>query len=378
MIYLDHAATAPVLEDVLDKMYKVEKEQFGNPSSIHGFGRKAKAYLNNARRFLAESIHAKENELIFTSGGTEANNLAIIGAAIENEHMGNHIITSSQEHHAILHIMEYLQKKGFHVTYLPVNRDGQVNPEDVKRTLTDNTILVSVMYANNETGVMQPIEKIAEYVKDHQAYFHTDAVQAYSLENIDVEEQGIDLLTTSGHKLNAPKGIGFLYASEAVTLQPVTYGGSQEKKKRPGTENLIGAVGFHKAAEIAVRDRKKNAEKYTTMKNLFLQVLEENEIEFAVNGKLELQLPTIVNVSFPGTSVESLLTNLDLNGVAASSGSACTAGSLEPSHVLKAMFSFSSDRPTNSIRFSFGSFNTMGNVEEAANIVAQAVKRLTD
>jgi len=378
MIYLDHAATAPVLEDVLEKMYQVEKEQFGNPSSIHGFGRQAKAYLNEARKFLAKSIQAKENELIFTSGGTEANNLAIIGAAIENEYMGNHIITSSQEHHAILHIMEYLQKRGFHVTYLPVNQDGQVNPEDVKRTLTDNTILVSVMYANNETGVMQPIEKIAEYVRDHQAHFHTDAVQAYSLENIDVNELGIDLLTTSGHKLNAPKGIGFLYASEAVTLQPITYGGSQEKKRRPGTENLIGAVGFHKAAEIAVRDRQENVEKYTAMKNLFLNVLEENEVDFAVNGELTLQLPTIVNISFPNTSVESLLTNLDLNGVAASGGSACTAGSLEPSHVLKAMFSFGSDRPTNSIRFSFGTFNTMENVEEAAEIVAKAVKQLAN
>lgn len=378
MIYLDHAATAPVLKDVLEKMYQVEREQFGNPSSIHGFGRQAKAYLNEARKFLAKSIQAKENELIFTSGGTEANNLAIIGAAIENEYMGNHIITSSQEHHAILHIMEYLQKRGFHVTYLPVNRDGQVNPEDVKRTLTDNTILVSVMYANNETGVMQPIQKIAEYVKGHQAHFHTDAVQAYSLENIDVNELGIDLLTTSGHKLNAPKGIGFLYASEAVTLQPITYGGSQEKKRRPGTENLIGAVGFHKAAEIAVRDRQENVEKYTAMKNLFLNVLEENEVDFAVNGELTLQLPTIVNISFPNTSVESLLTNLDLNGVAASGGSACTAGSLEPSHVLKAMFSFGSDRPTNSIRFSFGTFNTMENVEEAAEIVAKAVKRLAN
>src|SRR5699024_7737879 len=197
-------------------------------------------------------------------------------------------------------------------------------------------------------------------------------------ENIDVNELGIDLLTTSGHKLNAPKGIGFLYASEAVTLQPITYGGSQEKKRRPGTENLIGAVGFHKAAEIAVRDRQENVEKYTAMKNLFLNVLEENEVDFAVNGELTLQLPTIVNISFPNTSVESLLTNLDLNGVAASGGSACTAGSLEPSHVLKAMFSFGSDRPTNSIRFSFGTFNTMENVEEAAEIVAKAVKQLAN
>lgn len=376
LIYLDHAATTPVHEDVLEKMYKVEKEQFGNPSSIHALGRQARFYLDEARRFLAGSIHAKEHEIIFTSGGTEANNLAIIGTAIENEYKGNHIITSSQEHHAIIHIMEYLQKRGFHVTYLPVNESGQVDPRDVERSLTDNTILVSVMYANNETGVIQPIEEIANILEDHQAYFHTDAVQAYSMLDINVKQTGIDLLTTSGHKLNAPKGIGFLYVNEEVTLQPMTYGGQQEKRKRPGTENVIGAVGYHKAAEIAMSNKNDNVAKYHAFKERFLSILEEEEIEFAVNGKLEVQLPTIVNISFPGAEVDVLLTNLDLNGIAASSGSACTAGSFEPSHVLKAMFSFRSNRPTNSIRFSFGSANTMENVEEAAYKVAQTVKKI--
>lgn len=376
LIYLDHAATTPVHETVLEKMYAVEKEQFGNPSSIHTFGRKARYYLDEARRFLAASIHAEEEEITFTSGGTEANNLAIIGTALENEYKGNHIITSLQEHHAIIHIMEYLQKRGFHVTYLPVNEAGQVDVNDVKRALTDHTILVSVMYANNETGVIQPIEEIAELLRDHQAYFHTDAVQAYSMLDIDVKSLGIDLLTTSGHKLNAPKGIGFLYANKEVAIQPMTYGGKQEKTKRPGTENLIGAIGFHEAAAIAKDNKVKNNEKYAAFKELFLSVLEKEAVEFHVNGDIDKQLPTIVNISFPGIKVDVLLTNLDLEGIAASSGSACTAGSLEPSHVLKAMFSFRSERPYNSIRFSFGTANTTENVEAAAYKVAAIVKRL--
>lgn len=376
MIYLDHAATTPVHAEVLDYMYMLEKEQFGNPSSIHAYGRKAKYYLEEARRFLAGTIHAKENEIIFTSGGTEANNLAIIGTALENEYNGNHIITSQQEHHAIIHIMEFLQKKGFHVTYLPVNEQGQVDPKDVERTLTDQTILVSVMYANNETGVIQPIREIGDILKSHQAYFHTDAVQAYSMLDIDVKEIGIDLLTTSGHKLNAPKGIGFLYANEKVSLQPMTYGGLQEKERRPGTENLIGAIGFHKAAQLAMENKAANVEKYSNYKKRFLETLSQEGIEYAVNGDLNKQLPNIVNLSFPGTKVDVMLTNLDLAGVSASSGSACTAGSLEPSHVLKAMYSFRSERPYDSIRFSFGSHNTLENVEEAAHKVAEVVKRL--
>lgn len=378
MIYLDHAATTPVHREVLDTMYSLEKEVFGNPSSIHAYGRKSNYYLDEARRFLADSIYADEREIIFTSGGTEANNLAVIGTAIENEYNGNHIITTAQEHHAIIHIMQYLQKRGFHVTYLPVNQSGKIDVYDLERTLTDQTILVSIMTANNETGIIQPIKDIGELLKDHQAYFHTDAVQAYSMLDLNVKEMGIDLLTTSGHKLNGPKGIGFLYKADHVPIQQMQYGGLQERTRRPGTENFIGAYGFYVAAKLAMENKQVNVETYRSYKNLFLSTLREEEVEFDVNGDLDLAIPTIVNISFPGTSVDVLLTNLDLAGVAASSGSACTAGSLEPSHVLKAMFSFRSDRVNNSIRFSFGSANTEENVREAALRVAQVVKKLVN
>lgn len=378
MIYLDHAATTPVHPEVLDSMYALEKEIFGNPSSIHHYGRQSKSYLTEARKYLADSIHAEEREIIFTSGGTEANNLAVIGAAIENEYNGNHIITSAQEHHAIIHIMQYLQKRGFHVTYLPVDESGQVDVSDLERTLTDQTILVSIMTANNETGSIQPIKKIGDLLRNHQAYFHTDAVQAYSMLDINVKEMGIDLLTTSAHKLNGPKGIGFLYAANGVPLQQQQYGGLQERTRRPGTENLIGAYGFYQAAKIAMENKAENYERYKRYKTLFLSTLEEEEVEFLVNGDPDLAIPTIVNISFPNTSVDVLLTNLDLAGVAASGGSACTAGSLETSHVLRAMFSFRSKRIHNSIRFSFGSANTEDNVIEAARKVATTVKKLVD
>lgn len=376
LIYLDHAATTPVHEEVLEAMYQLEKDVFGNPSSIHSFGRKAKAYLSEARKFLAESISAEEREIYFTSGGTEANNLAVIGTAFANEHKGNHIITTAQEHHAIIHIMQFLQKHGFHVTYLPVNESGRIEVSDVKRALSDQTILVSVMTANNETGVIQPIEEIGEILKEHQAYFHTDAVQAYSMLDINVKELNIDLLTTSSHKLNGPKGSGFLYAADDVDFQPLHFGGLQERKKRPGTENLIGAYGFYHAAKIAKQNKEENRKKYAKYKEIFLHTLEKEEVEFLINGDMIQSIPTIVNISFPGTKVDVLLTNLDLAGVAASSGSACTAGSLEPSHVLKAMYR-KSERVNNSVRFSFGSANTEENVEEAAKRVAEVVKKLT-
>ena len=376
MIYLDHAATTPVHEDVLKKMYEVEKESFGNPSSVHGYGRKSRKFLDDARKFLADSINAEEREIIFTSGGTEANNLAIIGTAIENEYNGSHIITSTQEHHAIMNIMKYLQRKGFHVTYLPVDRIGQVDVRDVEKVLSDQTILVSVMTANNETGAIQPIQQIGELLKDHQAYFHTDAVQAYSLVDIDVKEMGIDLLTTSAHKLNGPKGIGFLYKNDDIVIEPQIFGGDQERKRRAGTENLIGAVGFHEAYKIASAHRRENYAHYVHLRQLFIQTLEKEEVEFDVNGDINNSIPTIVNISFPGTKIDSLLTNLDLSGVAASSGSACTAGTIEPSHVLKAMYGFKSDRMDNSLRFSFGTANNEENVVEAAKIIANTVKKL--
>lgn len=376
MIYLDHAATTPVYPEVIDAMYSTFHSTYGNPSSIHTFGRDARHQFDEARRYLASTINAKEHEVIFTSGGTEANNLAIIGTALENEHKGNHIITTAQEHQAILHIMQYLISRGFHVTYLPVYEDGKIRVDDLERTLTDNTILVSVMTANNETGVIQPIKKIAQLLKDHQAFFHTDAIQAYSFLDFDMKSNGIDLLSASAHKLNGPKGIGFLYVADHVPIQPMQYGGEQEWKKRPGTENVPGAVGFKKAAEITLKHKNENIEKYNKYKELFLTVLKEEEIEFQINGDYESSIPTILNISFPGTTVEPLLMNLDLEGVAASSGSACTAGSIEPSHVLRAMFGARSERIKNGIRFSFGTENTEENVREAAKRVAEVVKRL--
>lgn len=357
-------------------MYQFERDYFGNPSSIHGLGRKSKSILNESRRYLAKSIHAEEEEIIFTSGGTEANNLAIIGAALENEYNGNHIITTQQEHHAIISIMQFLQKKGFHITYLPVNRDGQINVYDLERSLTDHTILVSIMTANNETGVIQPINEIGEVLKNHQAYFHTDAVQAYSTLDIDVKELHIDLLTASAHKLNGPKGIGFLYKKTGIPLQQLQYGGYQEGIKRPGTENLIGTVGFHKAAEIAITNQQANYEKYKTYKALLLQTLTEEEVAFEINGDISKTIPTIVNLSFPGMTTEVLQTNFDLAGIATSSGSACTSGTLEPSHVLKAMYSFRDQRIHNSVRFSFGEANSEEDIVKAAKKIAQIIKRL--
>lgn len=377
MIYLDHAATTPVHETVLENMYQLEREVIGNPSSIHSYGRNAKSLLNQARAYLATTINAHESEITFTSGGTEANNLAIIGTALENEYKGNHIITSAQEHHAIIHIMDYLQSLGFHVTYLRVDESGRVDVNELERVLTDQTILVSVMTANNETGVIQPIAEIGKLLQDHQAYFHTDAVQAYSLIDIDVKDLGIDLLTTSAHKLNGPKGIGFLYINEDTPVQQLQYGGLQERQKRAGTENLFGAYGFYIATEIAMADKEKNNEYYRKLKNLFVEILTEAEIEFMINGDREKSIPTILNISFPGTKADQLLTNLDLAGVAASSGSACSAGALEPSHVLEAMYGKRSDRIHNAIRFSFGTMNNEENVQEAAEKLVTIVKELT-
>ncbi|SET77908.1 cysteine desulfurase [Oceanobacillus limi] len=376
-IYLDHAATTPMDKRVIDAMNPIYQDVFGNPSSVHSFGRKARQLLDEARRVLASSIRANEKEIIFTSGGTEADNLALIGTAKANRHLGNHIITTQQEHHAALHTAEYLEKEGFDVTYLPVSVDGKIQVEDVKQALTEETILVSIMYVNNETGVIQPIKEVAELINEHQAYFHTDAVQAFGLLDIDVKELGIDLLTVSAHKINGPKGIGFLYASENVKLSALQFGGEQERKRRPGTENVVGAVGFQKAVELAMENKENRRVEYQKFKDLFLRILESEGVHFEINGKEEDTVPAIVNISFPGTNVETLLTNFDLAGIAASSGSACTAGSVEPSHVLSAIYGENNECTTNSIRFSFGIFNTEENITEAAHRVAKIINRLT-
>ncbi|MFC4184676.1 cysteine desulfurase family protein [Saccharococcus thermophilus] len=376
-IYLDHAATSPVHPEVVERMIPFMTEVFGNPSSIHYFGRQSRHAVDEARALVAKSIGAKETEIIFTSGGTEADNMALFGTAMANRNRGRHIITTTIEHHAVLRACQYLEKQGFDVTYLPVDEQGKVSPADVKAALRDDTILVSVMFANNEVGVLQPIREIGELLKEHQAYFHTDAVQAYGLVPIDINEYHIDLLSISGHKINGPKGVGVLYARETVKLSPLFYGGEQERKRRAGTENVAGIVGLAKAVEIAQETMKQKQEEYRLLRNTMLSIFAESGIDYAVNGS-EDGLPHIVNVAFPGTNVESMLVNLDLAGIAASSGSACTAGSIDPSHVLVAMFGKESERIRSSIRFSFGFGTTKEQIERAATETVKIVKRLTN
>lgn len=374
-IYVDHAATTPVHPEVIRVMTDTMTSIIGNPSSIHAHGREARQIVDQARTTAAKSINAKFQEIIFTSGGTEADNMAILGTAWANRHRGNHIITSAIEHHAVLHTCEFLEKNGFDVTYLPVGRDGRVRVEDVKDALEDNTILVTIMYANNEVGSIQPIQEIGELLKDHPAYFHTDAVQAFGTLPIDVKKVGIDLLSVSSHKITGPKGIGFLYAREGLKLAPTSFGGEQERKRRAGTENVAAIAGFAKAIEITSETYEQKNEYYSQLKTLFIEILKDEGIPFSINGASET-LPHIVNVSFPGTNVEQMLVNLDLEGISASSGSACTAGSLEPSHVLAAMYGKDSEELYNSIRFSFGYGNTEEDITLVAKKTSAIVKRL--
>jgi cysteine desulfurase len=376
-IYVDHAATSPIHPSVAEVMLEVMKNTFGNPSSIHSYGREARKVIDESRMTLAKSIGAKPNEVIITSGGTEADNYAIVGIAESYQHQGKHIITTQIEHHAVLHTCQQLEKRGFEVTYLPVNEVGEISLTELNDALREDTILVSIMYGNNEVGTLQPIKEISELVKSSNALFHTDAVQAYGIIPIDVYELGIDLMSVSAHKLNGPKGIGFLYAREGVSLAPRFFGGEQERKRRPGTENVAAIAGFKQAVSIAQDDMFEKQKQFVHYKKLFIKLLEEFSILFHQNGLLEKSLPHVLNLSFPGTDVEAMLVNLDLAGIAASSGSACTAGSIDPSHVLVAMHGNDSERIRNSIRFSFGLYNTENEIIQIANEVAKIVKRLT-
>jgi cysteine desulfurase len=376
-IYLDHAATTPMHPRVIEKMMEVMNNNYGNPSSIHSFGREARHYIDLARETLARSIGAKENEIIFTSGGTEADNMALFGVAESYQHKGKHIITTQVEHHAVLHACQRLEKMGFEVTYLPVDETGEISLDDLISALRDDTILVSVMYGNNEVGTLQPIKEIGEILKAYQALFHTDAVQAYGMEDINVNELNVDLLAVSAHKINGPKGTGFLYVRDKVKLVPRAFGGEQERKRRAGTENVAAIVGFQEAVKIASEERLVKREKYQGFKKILIEKLAAHPIEFSINGLLDKSMPHVLNLSFPGINVEAMLVNLDLAGIAVSSGSACTAGSIEPSHVLVAMFGKESDRLINSIRFSFGFNTTEDQIIKTAQETARIVSRLT-
>ncbi|MDR0142190.1 cysteine desulfurase family protein [Bacillus sp. JHAA] len=375
-IYLDHAATSPMDERVLEEMKPHFFGSFGNPSSIHSFGRESRKWVDEARADIAREISAKEQEIIFTSGGTEADNLAIFGTAAARKNEGKHIITTAIEHHAVLHACEKLEEDGFEVTYLIPGPSGRISANQVKEALRDDTILVTVMYGNNEVGTIQPIDEIGELLSGHQAYFHTDAVQAFGYMPIDVKKSRIDMLSVSGHKLNGPKGTGFLYVNQEVKLSPILLGGEQERKRRAGTENVPGIAGLKEAVVLSNREREEKTAKYKEFKNIIMSTLEKSGVTAEVNGDAEKCLPHILNLYFPGVPVEALLVNLDMEGVAVSSGSACTAGSVLPSHVLTAMFGSESGRLTSSIRLSFGLGNTPEQIETAAEKLAAVVKRL--
>ncbi|MCX3305212.1 cysteine desulfurase family protein [Bacillus sp. NEAU-CP5] len=375
-IYLDHAATSPMDERVLEEMKPHFFGSFGNPSSIHSFGRESRKWVDEARADIAREISAKEQEIIFTSGGTEADNLAIFGTAAARKNEGKHIITTAVEHHAVLHACEKLEEDGFEVTYLIPGPSGRISANQVKEALRDDTILVTVMYGNNEVGTIQPIDEIGELLSGHQAYFHTDAVQAFGYMPIDVKKSRIDMLSVSGHKLNGPKGTGFLYVNQEVKLSPILLGGEQERKRRAGTENVPGIAGLKEAVVLSNREREEKTAKYREFKNIIMSTLEKSGVTAEVNGDAEKCLPHILNLYFPGVPVEALLVNLDMEGIAVSSGSACTAGSVLPSHVLTAMFGSESGRLTSSIRLSFGLGNTAEQIETAAEKLAAVVKRL--
>lgn len=377
-IYLDHAATSPIHPEVAEVIYETMKNHFGNASSIHQFGRDSRRILDQSREVFAKSIGAKPNEIIITSGGSESDNTAIIGTAFSRQEIGKHIITTAVEHEAVLKPMEYLEELGFEVTYLPVDTTGRISLKQFTESLRPDTILVSVMYANNEVGTLMDCAAIGAIVKEsgYTTLFHTDAVQAYGSEQIDIKKENIDLLSVSAHKINGPKGIGFLYVKEGVHLPSFIRGGEQEAKRRAGTENIPAIAGFKKAVEISQSTKEERTERYKQLRTKLLKKLNAANVDFTINGSSDQHVDHIINLWFKGVSSEQMVMNLDLAGIALSAGSACTAGNIEPSHVLTAMYGSESLAISESIRISFGLGTTLESVDIAADKIIKTVSRL--
>lgn len=376
-IYMDNAATTRVKPEVLEAMLPFYGETFGNPSTIYYFGREAHKALDHARQQVAAAIGADKDEIYFTSCGTESDNWAIKGAAFAHQKKGNHIITSSIEHHAVLHTCAWLEKHGFEVTYLPVDEYGRVSPADVEKAITDKTILITIMFANNEIGTIQPVEEIAKIAKAHGVLFHTDAVQAIGAVPINVHEMGFDMLSLSGHKFYAPKGVGALYIRRGVRIDINQQGGAQERGKRGGTENMAQIVGLGKAIEMATADVEGHAKKLAHMRDRLIDGILAEIPDVRLNGHRTERLPNNVNVSIRYVEGEALLLRLDLAGIAASSGSACTSGSLDPSHVLLAI-GLPHEVAHGSLRLSLGDFNTEHDVDVVLEKLPQIVQTLRD
>lgn len=376
-VYLDHAATTPVRKEVVDFMLPYLTESFGNPSSVYKIARKNKEIVDDSRMIIAKAIGASSEEVFFTSGGSESDNWAIKGVAWANKNKGNHIITTNIEHHAVLHTCEWLEKNGFTVTYVPVDQDGRVKIDELKEAITDETILITVMMANNEIGTIQPIKEIVEIAKEKGVLVHTDAVQALGNVPIDVKELGVDLLSVSGHKVYGPKGIGALYVRKGVRIQPLIHGGSQERKRRAGTENVPSIAGFAKAVELSVQELPAYTEKITALKDKLIKGVQQNIPFVRFNGHPEMRLPGNVNMSFEFIEGEALLLMLDMKGIYASSGSACTSGSLDPSHVLLAI-GLPHEIAHGSLRLSLGKETTEEDIDYVLDVLPPIVQRLRD
>lgn len=374
-VYMDNAATTRMKKEVLEEMMPFFTEHYGNPSSIYKLGRESKKALEESREKVAKAIGSKSKEIYFTSGGSEADNWAIKGVAYANRDRGNHIITTKIEHHAVLYTCKYLEKQGFEVTYLDVDEYGLIDLEELEAAVKDETILISVMYANNEIGTIQPISEIGEIAKSKGVYFHTDAVQAIGSVEIDVESLNVDMISMSAHKIYGPKGVGALYIRQGTKIHPFIHGGSQEKNRRAGTENLAYIVGFGKAIEMATSDIENHNRKIIALRNGLIDRINDRIDYIKLNGHPEKRLPGNVNFSFEFIEGEALLLSLDMVGIAGSSGSACTSGSLDPSHVLLAI-GLPHEIAHGSLRLSMGDFNSEDELDYVVDKLEEIVQRL--
>ena len=374
-IYLDHAATTPTRPEVVKAMLPFFGDAFGNPSSIHSLGQEAKGAIEEARTKVAELIGARSEEIVFTSGGTEADNFALKGVAFANEHKGNHIITTPIEHHAVLEVCKFLEKRGFRITCLPVDKYGMVDPDDVKRAITAKTIIISVMHASNEVGTIEPVEEIGKIAQEAGVHFHSDAVQTVGHIPVNVDKLKVDLLSISGHKFYGPKGVGALYVRKGTKLVSLMHGGEHEKRRRAGTENVPGIVGLAKAAELAGQEIGKEAERLAYLRDKLIKGLGDKIDQIRLNGHPTKRLPNNVNVSIDFVEGESMLLNLDLEGICASTGSACSSSSLEPSHVLLAL-GLPPEQAHGSLRFTLGRDNTQADVERVLEVLPGIVAKL--
>ncbi|MBQ4448405.1 MAG: cysteine desulfurase NifS [Clostridia bacterium] len=374
-VYLDNAATTRLLPEVLEEMVPYMTELYGNPSSPHDFGQKAASGLSMARQQVADAINADPSEIIFMSGGSEADNTAIRGIAERYSKKGKHIITTAVEHHAVLHTCQLLERNGYEVTYLPVDEYGMVTVDQVREAMRPDTVLVTVMFANNEVGTIMPIAEIGALCHEKGVYFHTDAVQAVGHLPIDVKAMHIDMLSMSAHKFHGPKGVGALYVRRGIVLPPLIYGGAQERNRRAGTENVPGIVGMGKAIEMALDGLDEKAERMKALRDRLIRELPERIPEIKLNGHPTVRLPNNVNFSIKYIEGESILLMLDLNGIAASSGSACTSGSLDPSHVLLAM-GLTHEIAHGSVRMTLSDETTEEDIEKVLEVLPMVAERL--